>query len=226
MFEWRFAVTPRVFSRSPPAANDLLRSLAEIWTQGEAKLRVVAGNLRGRRLAPAPPGVRPTSDRVRESIFARLGDLDGVGVLDLFAGTGALGIEALSRGAKGLVAVDRSYPSVAVIERNLDDLGVVSQAKVIRAEAQTAIRRLAVEGQDFDLVFLDPPYADLTEAPAVLEALVTCDILRPGAVVVVEGPKRHSLPAIAGLALDKMRRYGDTVVYWLRVDPVSSSQVE
>lgn len=186
----------------------------------------MAGNLRGRRLAPPPPGVRPTSDRVRESIFARLGDLDGAGVLDLFAGTGALGIEALSRGAECLVAVDCSYPSVAVIERNLDDLGVVSQAKVMRAEAQTAIRRLGVEGQAFDLVFLDPPYADLTEAPTVLEALVTCDILSPEAVVVVEGPKRHSLPVIAGLALDKMRRYGDTVVYWFRVDPVSSSQVE
>lgn len=179
----------------------------------------MAGNLRGRSLAPPPPGVRPTSDRVRESIFARLGDLDGAVVLDLFAGTGALGIEALSRGAERLVAVDRSYPSVAVIERNLDDLGVDSQAKVIRAEARTAIHRLGVEGQGFDLVFLDPPYADLAEAPAVLEALMTCDILRPSAVVVVEGPKRHSLPAIAGLALEKKRRYGDTVVYWFCVDP-------
>ena len=115
--------------------------------------------------------------------------------------------------------MDRSYPSVAVIERNLDDLGVDSQAKVIRAEARTAIHRLGVEGQGFDLVFLDPPYADLAEAPAVLEALMTCDILRPSAVVVVEGPKRHSLPAIAGLALEKKRRYGDTVVYWFCVDP-------
>ena len=80
----------------------------------------------GRSLAAPPPGVRPTSDRVRESIFARLGGLDGLEVLDLFAGTGALGIEALSRGAKALVAVDRAPQSVAAIERNLEQLGVAS----------------------------------------------------------------------------------------------------
>ncbi len=183
-------------------------------------MRVVAGSLRGRSLAAPPPGVRPTSDRVRESIFARLGGLDGLEVLDLFAGTGALGIEALSRGAETLVAVDRSHQSVAVIERNLEQLGVASLAKVLRAEVGRAIRRLAAEGKAFDLVFLDPPYADLNEASEVLESLLTCDILREGAMVVVEGPKRHSLPSVPGLALDKMRHYGDTAVYWLYANSV------
>ncbi len=162
--------------------------------------------------------MRPTSDRVRESLFSILGDLAGFRVLDLFAGTGALGIESISRGADSLVAVDRSQASVRVIEQNLEALGVDSQARVMRLEARAALRRLASEEERFDLVFLDPPYADLAEAPAVLAALVACDILNPNAVVVVEGPKRHSLPGVPGLALEKTRRYGDTVIYWFGLD--------
>jgi 16S rRNA (guanine(966)-N(2))-methyltransferase RsmD len=148
-----------------------------------------------------------------------LGELDGSRVLDLFAGTGALGIEAISRGAECLVSVDRSRQSAEAIEHNLEEFRVASQARVIRADARAAIRRLDQSGEVFDLVFLDPPYVDLAESPAVLNALVACDILDPDAVVVVEGPKRHSLERIPGLVLEKERRYGDTVVYWLGVDP-------
>jgi len=148
-----------------------------------------------------------------------LGDLSGSRVLDLFAGTGALGIEAVSRGAEQLVSVDCSRQSVRVIERNLERLSVASQARVIRADARAAIRNLDRSGEVFDLVFLDPPYVDLEEPSAVLNALVACDILDPSAVVVVEGPKRHSLQEVPGLALEKERRYGDTVVYWFGVDP-------
>ena len=162
--------------------------------------------------------MRPTSDRVREAIFARLGDLGGLRVLDLFAGTGAMGIEAVSRGAEQLVSVDRSRKAVGVIERNLDQLGVSSQARVMRADAQAAIRSLCRSGETFGLVILDPPYVDLDEPPAILRALVGCDILDPDAVVVVEGPKRHSLVEIPGLMLEKERCYGDTAVYWLGVD--------
>ncbi len=140
-------------------------------------------------------------------------------MLDLFAGTGALGIEAISRGAESLVAVDRSRRSAMAIEHNLEQLGVASRAQVIRADARAAIRRLDESGEVFDLVFLDPPYVDLAEPPAVLNALVACNILDPDAVVVVEGPKRHSLQEIPGLLLEKERRYGDTVVYWLGVYP-------
>ncbi len=182
--------------------------------KGGAGLRVVAGSLRGRVLGPIPPGVRPTSDRVRESVFGRLGELDGQRVLDLFAGTGALGIEAISRGAEGLVAVDRARRSVSAIEKNLEQLGVASVAKVMREDARRAVRRLAEDGEVFDLVLMDPPYAETDEAPGVLEALVTCDILDPAAVVVVEGSKRHSLSRVPGLVLESTREYGDTVVYW------------
>ena len=192
--------------------------MAKADGKGDAGLRVVAGSLRGRTLGAPPPGVRPTSDRVRESIFGRLGPLEGRHVLDLFAGTGALGIEAISRGAERLLAVDRSRRSVAAIEKNLERLGVASVARVMRSDARRAVRRLAEDRELFDLVFMDPPYAETDQAPGVLEALVACDILRPAAVVVVEGSKRHSLTRVPGLALDSTRGYGDTVVYWFGLE--------
>src|SRR5512138_608446 len=120
-------------------------------------MRVTGGRLGGRRLVSPPTGVRPTADRVRESLFARLLDLDGVNVLDLYAGTGALGIEALSRGA----------------------------ARVVRGEVSGALRRLAGEGLRFDLVLADPPYEDDAIADS-LGLLVTGQLLAPDAVVVVE----------------------------------------
>ena len=199
-------------------AGELLVSRRESGRKGDAKLRVVAGSLRGRNLAGPPAGVRPTSDRVRESIFGRLGALEGATVLDLFAGTGALGIEALSRGADRLVALDRSLPSVKVIQRNFDELGVASQARVMRVDVRTGLRRLARDGERFELVFLDPPYAEQGELRAVLEALVACDILGPAARVIVEGPKSHSLPGVPGLSLETTRQYGDTAVHWLSRD--------
>ena len=140
--------------------------------------------------------------------------MDGQRVLDLFAGTGALGIEALSRGAERLVAVDRSRRSVAAIQKNLEQLGVAAAAKVMREDACRAVRRLGDDGERFDLVLMDPPYAETDQALGVLEALVACDILDPAAVVVAEGSKRHSLARVAGLILESTRAYGDTVVYW------------
>ncbi len=140
--------------------------------------------------------------------------MDGQRVLDLFAGTGALGIEARSRGAERLVAVDRSRRSVAAIQKNLEQLGVAAAAKVMREDARRAVRRLGDDGERFDLVLMDPPYAETDQALGVLEALVACDILDPAAVVVAEGSKRHSLSRVAGLILESTRAYGDTVVYW------------
>ncbi|MDG2334013.1 MAG: 16S rRNA (guanine(966)-N(2))-methyltransferase RsmD [Myxococcota bacterium] len=193
--------------------------------RGGNRLRVVAGSLGGRNLAPPPAGVRPTSDRVRESLFSILGDLSGDRVLDLYAGTGALGIEALSRGAESLVAVDRAQTSVRVVDRNLRTLGVAERSEVMRMECRAALRRLADEGNRFDLVFLDPPYADFDDISGVLDALVACDILQPTGVVVVEGPKRHSLPRVAGLSVERTRKYGDTVIYWLGLDADESVAV-
>ncbi len=176
-------------------------------------MRIVGGELRSRRLQGPADGVRPTSDRVREALFAWLGEVEGQRVLDLFAGTGALALEALSRGAKAAVLVDRSARSLAVVRSNVEALGLSGRAQVIRGDAVRTVRRLA--GADpFDLVFLDPPYDSDRLVPS-LGALVSAQLLAPGATLVVESSKRHSLAPISGLAVVDEKGYGDTRLTWL-----------
>lgn len=177
-------------------------------------MRVIAGSLGGRRLRTVPRGVRPTTDRVRESLFAILGAVDGDRVLDVCAGCGGLGIEAISRGADSLLAVDRSGPSVKAIQGNLADLALEDRGRVMRGDARRVLQRLGRAGERFDLVFFDPPYDAGLEAE-VLGALVDEDLLSERARVVVEGAKRHSLPPVPGLQLVDERGYGDTVLYFL-----------
>jgi len=156
---------------------------------------------------------------VREALFARLSDLDGVCVLDLYAGTGALGIEALSRGAEHAVFVERSNASLSALRRNLRTLELDDLARVVRGDVRGALRRLAGEGMRFDLVLADPPYDDLALA-APLALLVSGGLLTPGATVVVERSRRHPLPPIEGLVSHGSRRYGDTELEWLEAgDP-------
>jgi len=179
-------------------------------------VRVIAGSLRGRSLLSPPDGVRPTSDRVRESLFARLGDVSECRVLDLYAGTGALGIEALSRGAEHLVAVDRSARSLKTLKRNVAQLDLAEQVEIVHSDARGALRRLAARGPCFELAFLDPPYdtGDLAEG---LQGLVEAGVMVGGGVVVVESAKRHPVAPVEGLVLEDERIYGDTVVsWWLR----------
>ncbi|HVY44643.1 MAG TPA: 16S rRNA (guanine(966)-N(2))-methyltransferase RsmD, partial [Minicystis sp.] len=124
-------------------------------------MRVIAGALGGRRLV-APPGraTRPTSDRVREAVFSALGDVEGAVVLDLFAGTGALGIEALSRGAAHATFVENARASLAALRENLAALGLGATSSVIAQPAARAVASLAgAPGPAFDLVLVDPPYA-------------------------------------------------------------------
>jgi 16S rRNA (guanine966-N2)-methyltransferase len=156
--------------------------------------------------------VRPTADRVRESLFARLGDLAGKRVLDLFAGSGALGFEALSRGARHATFVDRSNAALQVVRANAEALGLGDEVALRRGDAHTALRQLAGEAA-FELVFVDPPYA--SRAPAsVLAALVEARLLAPAALVVVESDRRHAPGPVAGLAAIDERRYGDTLITW------------
>jgi 16S rRNA (guanine966-N2)-methyltransferase len=155
---------------------------------------------------------------VREALFAWLGDVEGLRVLDLYAGTGALGIEALSRGAERIVFVERAPRSLAVLRANLEQLELGASARVVRGDVARVIRRLAGEGLRFDLVLADPPYAS-GDAPRALCALVAAQLLAAGAAVVVERSRRHPLPPIAGLALAEERRHGDTVIGLLRPDP-------
>jgi 16S rRNA (guanine966-N2)-methyltransferase len=188
-------------------------------------MRVTGGRLGGRRLVAPPSGVRPTADRVRESLFARLTDLDGVRVLDLYAGTGALGIEALSRGAAHAVFVERSNASLSALRRNLRALDLDAQARVVRGDVRGALRRLAGDGLRFDLVLADPPYDDPAVA-APLELLVSGGLLAPGATVVVERSRRHPLPPVAGLVSRETRRYGDTELEWLEVEQPAADEGE
>jgi 16S rRNA (guanine966-N2)-methyltransferase len=174
-------------------------------------LRVTGGELRGRRLRTPGAGVRPSADRVRESLFARLGSLEGARVLDLYAGSGALGIEALSRGAPCAVFVERSPRSLAVLRGNLASLGLQGRARVVAGDATRCVRRLAQGGERFDLVLLDPPYAS-GEAPRALAALRDAGILAPGATLVIESGRRHPVPHVEGFAARDERRYGDTLI--------------
>ena len=180
-------------------------------------MRVIAGRLGSRRLRAAPRGVRPTADRVRESLFAALGDVEGARVLDLFAGSGALGIEALSRGASRVVFVEQARASLAVLRGNLDDLELHPGSEVLPIDARRALPLLAERGERFDLVLVDPPYrAGLYRA--VLEALIEFALVAPGGSVVVERAKRNPLDPIEGWLQERERTYGDTVLVHLRED--------
>jgi 16S rRNA (guanine966-N2)-methyltransferase len=166
-------------------------------------MRVVAGSARGRRItAPQGRRLRPTSERVREAVFGSLGSLaavDGARVLDLFAGTGALGIEALSRGAASATFVDEDAAAVAAIKDNLAATGLLENATVVRSDVR---RFLQVTPETFDLVLADPPYAyegwaELTPLlPAPLAALEAAGPVEPG----------------PGWEVIRTRRYGDSVV--------------
>jgi len=167
-------------------------------------MRIVAGTLGGRRLkAPAGRATRPTSDRVREALFSILGDLTGERVLDLFAGSGALGIEALSRGAASAVFVDSDPRAIAAIRANLDSLGIT--AATHKRDAVAYLNN-ASEGP-FDLVFLDPPYSSASEFAGPLSERLPA-VLTKSARIVSESDKRHPLNLTLPL-LDE-RVYGDT----------------
>jgi 16S rRNA (guanine966-N2)-methyltransferase len=170
-------------------------------------LRVVAGKFKGRTLhAPRGTSVRPTSDKVRGAIFNVLGDVEGLRVLDLFAGTGALGIEALSRGAADAAFVDTD---AAAVERNLATIG--AEAPIHRRDA---LRFLAQAGDHYDLVFADPPYSS---APSLGERLTELlpAVLAGDARIVTESDKRN--PLDLGFPLEFERDYGDTRIRIHRV---------
>jgi 16S rRNA (guanine966-N2)-methyltransferase len=171
-------------------------------------LRVVAGSRGGRRIA-APRGrdTRPTSDRVREALFSILGDMSGLRVLDLFAGSGALGIEALSRGAGSAVFVERSPAAARVVRENLAALDL--DAPVVVRDAVAFVQDAARRGDQYDLALLDPPYGLAGELGPRLSASLP-QVLAPGAIAVTESDRRAPLPL--DLPLESERRYGDTVI--------------
>ncbi|MEJ5255777.1 MAG: 16S rRNA (guanine(966)-N(2))-methyltransferase RsmD [Acidimicrobiales bacterium] len=175
-------------------------------------MRVVAGSARGRRLVvPAGRDVRPTSDRVREAVFNALhslGAIEGARVLDLFAGSGALAIEALSRGARQAVLVERDRRAREAIGQNLSATGFAGQAEVVAGDAESYLAR--APGR-FDLVLADPPYV-YDGWPSLLAAIA--GVLDPGGVVVVESDREVPLPP--GWDVERVKRYGGTLVMFAR----------
>jgi 16S rRNA (guanine966-N2)-methyltransferase len=174
-------------------------------------MRVIGGRFGGRRLrAPAGRATRPTSDRVREAVFALLGSVEDARVLDLFAGSGALGVEALSRGAKRAVFVEQAGAALAALRDNVAALELgPSEASIRSGDFRAALRAARAGGETFDLVLLDPPYAragDLAEP--LNHGLIS--VLAPGARVVCETDRRS--PLELGLPLSLERRYGDTLI--------------
>jgi 16S rRNA (guanine966-N2)-methyltransferase len=185
---------------------------------GARRLRVIAGTVGGRRLvAPGGSTARPTTDRVKESLFAALGDerLRGATVLDLYAGSGALAIEALSRGADRAVLVDRERSAVEAIDENLAATGLAGRARAERVAVPAFLRRARPADAPFDLVFLDPPY-DLPagDLEAVLAQLAHGGWLAAGATVVVERGTDDARPVELPdrWTTTWERSYGDTLV--------------
>lgn len=176
--------------------------------------RIIAGDLGGRRLGVPKAGTRPTSDRVREAIFSRLDHADalrGAHVIDLYAGSGALGLESLSRGAAHAVFVEAATPAVRIVEANVKELGMGTRATVVRERALPYLQRASAT---FTLAFLDPPYdiadGDLLDALAALAPR-----LGTGAPVVLEVSSRKRSPEWPrGLQLVQSKSYGETTVHF------------
>lgn len=177
-----------------------------------SRLRVAGGEARGRRLK-TPKGIRPTQGIVKEAIFNLVGPgIAGEHVLDLFAGSGALGIEALSRGAAGVTFVDRESRGLAILRHNLDALDLKARAHVVRGDVVRWVESSPDHIKQAGFVFMDPPYED----PVLDRALKAIDREVAGATVVVEHSRRQELPALTRLHVDRQRRYGDTMVTLLR----------
>jgi 16S rRNA (guanine966-N2)-methyltransferase len=179
--------------------------------------RIIAGEYGGRRIqTPKGDGTRPTSDRVREALFSslesELGGFDGLRVLDLFAGSGALGLEALSRGAEWATFVEAANQAATVVQRNLTDLGAAGT--VVRTKAE----RFVVDGDAdlFDLVFVDPPYAMPTQQVAALVEAITESFAAEDALFVVERATRDPFAWPDGVEGLRSKKYGETTLWFGR----------
>ena len=177
---------------------------------------MIAGRLGGRTLV-APPGMatRPTSDRVREALFSILGDVVGAKILDLYAGTGALGIEALSRGASHATFVEFGAPALRALRRNVTVLALEAETTILAMKVERALSSAPWRTGPFDLVFIDPPYAQVqkgvfTKPLAMALRNGLAPILRPGSRVVLEHASHEPSPELPGVEVEATRTYGDT----------------
>lgn len=191
-------------------------------------MRIVAGTARGRTLkGPKGPGLRPTADRVRESLFNILGQwLDRLVILDLFAGTGAISLEALSRGASRAVLVDSGREALQLCRENAEALGMLDRTEIVAApvDART-LARVRAQGP-FDLVFADPPYVAFC-AERLIELVAGAALLEPRGRLILEHDRRAATPSDhAGLTREDLRRFGDTAVSFYRLSAWGGAKQE
>jgi len=186
-------------------------------------MRIIAGTFRSRQLKSLKGlALRPTSDRLRESLFNVLAErIPGCRFLDVFAGTGAVGIEALSRGAAQVVFIENHLPVASLIQRNLDSLDIRGRTRILKLDALRGLQRLASEHtpsrRPFDIVFLDPPYAAAEEYRRVLDFLGAAPFLAPGALVIAEHRRTFGLGEVFGqLDLVRILRQGDASLSFFR----------
>ena len=189
-------------------------------------MRIIAGTAKGMRLkAPKGMNTRPTTDRVKESVFGILAnDLIDAEVLDLFAGTGNLGLEALSRGAATAVFIDKQAQSIKVMMENAILTNLAGNAVICREDVMQALRRFQNNGKSFDLVFCDPPY-NLGLMPKVLQFLDESRILRDGGILVMEHSRHEKLPAeLKRIVAYRSESYGETDVSFFTIREGSNSE--
>lgn len=179
-------------------------------------MRVIAGKAKGRRLfGPKSKLIRPVLDQVKEAVFNILFDVEGLRVLDLFAGTGAMGIEALSRGAEFAVFVDKDKEAVKLICRNLEVCRFTAESKVLPLSVGKALKLLAEKGESFDLIFVDPPYQKGFIEKS-LQKLQNSPLLKASTRILLEHHPKEPIPETEGLTLTDQRKYGQTRVSFLR----------
>ena len=190
-------------------------------------MRVIAGTYRSRQLKSLnTPKLRPTSDRLRETLFNILSPrISGAYFLDLFAGTGAIGIEALSRGAQEAVFVENHPPTAKLIRENLTSLGIKSGATVLQLDAFAALEKIQQRQKDpafaYDFIFLDPPYAAAEQYLKVMDFLAAAPFVSPDTIVIAEHTRKFELPEeFAALERVRVLRQGDAVLSFYRLRPV------
>lgn len=184
-------------------------------------MRVIAGEAKGRRLlSPKSPDIRPVLDQVKEAVFNILFDVAGLCVLDLFAGTGAVGIEALSRGAKKCVFADSGREAVSLIRKNLELCRMENRGKILPLSAGKAVDLLSKQGRPFDLIFVDPPY-EKGFVRKTLGALSKSGLLHDQTLLVVEHHPKEPIGVIGGLVLTDARKYGQTLISFLKMEIAS-----
>jgi 16S rRNA (guanine966-N2)-methyltransferase len=190
-------------------------------------LRVISGNQRGRKLLTVKGmNTRPTADRMRESLFNILSSrVIGAHILDLFAGTGALGIEALSRGATSAVFIDREKTALSIIERNLEICGLGEQSRVLKWDIAINLKCVKERMPKFDIVFMDPPY-DKGFVQKALANLYQSSSVTNGSIVVVEHSPAEQVPEnFLGFEMTDQRRYGRTCFSFLRVQLSAEKEI-